>query len=55
MGEGKPYIGEDAPDPARVGQGAQEHDGGSWFGSREELLTLKRALLAVERGAVRGR
>jgi methylated-DNA-[protein]-cysteine S-methyltransferase len=29
--------------------------GGSWFGSREDLLTLKRALLAVEGVAVRGR
>lgn len=38
-----------------AGDGTLGGYGGSWFGSREELLALKRALLAVEGVAVRGR
>ena len=38
-----------------AGDGTLGGYGGSWFGSREDLLTLKRALLAVEGVAVRGR
>jgi methylated-DNA-[protein]-cysteine S-methyltransferase len=36
-----------------AGDGTLGGYGGSWFGSREELLALKRALLAVEDVAVR--
>ena len=38
-----------------AGDGTLGGYGGSWFGSREELLALKRALLALEGVAVRGR
>jgi len=38
-----------------AGDGTLGGYGGSWFGSREELLALKRALLAVEGVVVRGR
>jgi len=38
-----------------AGDGMLGGYGGSWFGSREELLELKRALLAVEGVAVPGR
>jgi methylated-DNA-[protein]-cysteine S-methyltransferase len=38
-----------------AGDGTLGGYGGSWFGSREELLALKRALLAVEGVAVRRR
>jgi methylated-DNA-[protein]-cysteine S-methyltransferase len=38
-----------------AGDGSLGGYGGSWFGSREELLVLKRALLAVEGVVVRGR
>jgi methylated-DNA-[protein]-cysteine S-methyltransferase len=38
-----------------AGDGTLGGYGGSWFGSREELLALKRALLAVEGVAVRER
>jgi len=38
-----------------AGDGTLGGYGGSWFGSREELLALKRALLAVEGVAVPGR
>jgi len=38
-----------------AGDGTLGGYGGSWFGSREELLALKRALLAVESVAVRRR
>jgi methylated-DNA-[protein]-cysteine S-methyltransferase len=38
-----------------AGDGTLGGYGGSWFGSRDELLALKRALLAVEGVAVRGR
>jgi methylated-DNA-[protein]-cysteine S-methyltransferase len=37
-----------------AGDGTLGGYGGGWFGSREELLALKRALLAVEGVAVRG-
>ena len=37
-----------------AGDGTLGGYGGSWFGSRAELLALKRALLAVEGVAVRG-
>jgi methylated-DNA-[protein]-cysteine S-methyltransferase len=38
-----------------AGDGTLGGYGGSWFGSREELLALKRELLAVEGVTVRGR
>jgi O6-methylguanine-DNA--protein-cysteine methyltransferase len=37
-----------------AGDGTLGGYGGGWFGSREELLALKRALLAVEGVVVRG-
>jgi AraC family transcriptional regulator of adaptative response/methylated-DNA-[protein]-cysteine methyltransferase len=37
-----------------AGDGTLGGYGGSWFGSREELLALKRTLLAVEGVAIRG-
>jgi O6-methylguanine-DNA--protein-cysteine methyltransferase len=37
-----------------AGDGTLGGYGGSWFGSREELLVLKRTLLAVEGVVVRG-
>ena len=36
-----------------AGDGTLGGYGGSWFGSREELLALKRALLAIEGVSVR--
>jgi methylated-DNA-[protein]-cysteine S-methyltransferase len=38
-----------------AGDGTLGGYGGSWFGSREELLALKRTLLAGEGVAVRDR